>query len=116
MATSRPGFARRDTGHIDLDDLASSSRPPATNHEFRDQHAKDGATVEVTDHDDDTKKTDHGNYAPPDYADESDGATHITKPVETAKDITTQVIHVEDDPAPVSYTHLRAHETDSYLV
>lgn len=34
----------------------------------------------------------------PHYDAENDGFGHISQPVETAKDLVTQVLHVDDDP------------------
>jgi len=67
-------------------------------------NVKDDTVVEVTGGNVDLQKPDNGDFAPPEYVGENDGFNHITKPVETAKDLTTQVLHVQDDPTLNPYT------------
>ncbi|KAK6434602.1 hypothetical protein LTR95_009219 [Oleoguttula sp. CCFEE 5521] len=100
MATSRPGFARKDTEGIPFSDMPSSSK--SQGYEFQDRGAKDGTNVGITEEGSDDKKYDHIGNELPNYADDEEG--HFTKPVETAQDLTTQVLHVDDDPSLSPYT------------
>ncbi|OQO11666.1 hypothetical protein B0A48_03393 [Cryoendolithus antarcticus] len=100
MATSRPGFARKDTEGIPFSDMPSSSK--SQGYEFQDRGAKDGTNVGITEEGSDDKKYDDIGNELPNYADDEEG--HFTKPVETAQDLTTQVLHVDDDPSLSPYT------------
>lgn len=46
----------------------------------------------------------HDEDHPPQYEDAGDGFAKVTAPVETAKDLVTQVLHVDDDPTLSPYT------------
>jgi len=89
MASKRPGFERADT------DKASGNPLSSTNYELQGADSKGGpfATVRGFNHDD----------AVPQYEEAEneevvrDGA-QLTDKVETAADIITKVIHVDDDP------------------
>jgi len=105
MAAPRPGFARRDTDGVSLKDLNASAKATHASSSDKGNDDKEGAVVEVSGRDDaDLQKPDHGDYAPPDYVGDNDGFNHVTRPVETAKDLTTQVLHVQDDPTLSPYT------------
>lgn len=97
---SRPGFLRKDTerhGSVDVtqtdvDPVASGSKT----YELGNVDSKHGGFVDI---DEGTTET------PPDYEnDAGDGFAKVTGPVETAKDLVTQVIHVDDDPSLSPYT------------
>ena len=97
MATSRPGFTRADTdlkdGSIELQSRGGSSGKAAHTHEIQETDIKDGTMYDT--------KPDHSSEeeALPNYEDAGDGFAKVTGPVETAKDLVTQVVHV-DDPNP----------------
>lgn len=103
MASQRPGFARRDTDNVSMQ---RSEVVPKLSMSKDDEKSdeKQVPIVEVTDDNADLQKPDHGDFAPPEYLGENDGFNYITKPVETAKDLTTQVLHVQDDPTLSPYT------------
>ncbi|KAF2768319.1 OPT superfamily oligopeptide transporter [Teratosphaeria nubilosa] len=99
----RPGFQRTNTerhedGTFELTPYKQND-PGVGNskgsYEFRDPDVKEGATISIT-HDSDA--------SPPEYEDAGDGFHKVTEPVETAKDIVTQVLHVDDDPTLSPYT------------
>jgi hypothetical protein len=106
MAGPRPGFTRHDTDNIDMSHIPpSSSKQHVDTPEFHDRKAKDGATVEVTTQlGPDAKHSDHGGDLSPESSSEDFGHGQITKTIETAKDITTNVLHVDDDPTLDPYT------------
>lgn len=89
MASHRPGFARTNTerhensADIELNDGGVGSSKSRGNYEFNDPGAdvKAGATVDVSPRDD----------SPPGYEDGGDGFAKVTEPVESAKDLVTQV-------------------------
>lgn len=81
MASQRPGFARTNTGHAH--EFPTSSKT----YELGELDSKDGGFTEVRPVESDDV---------PDYESLRDGA-QITDKVETAADIITKVIHVEDD-------------------
>ena len=99
---SRPTFQRTNTeraennADIELQGSPSSPAGPSKkgDYEYRNPDSKDGAAVEVSSFDD----------HPPEYEDAGDGFAKVTEPVETAKDLVTQVIHVDDDPSLSPYT------------
>lgn len=96
MAEPRPGFARQDTD-INLGNVGSSSKssPRHGNAEFIDPDSKDRGFVGV-------QETGR-DQSPPDYLDEEVDAQK-TGEVHTAKDLTTQVLHVDDDPSLNPFT------------
>ena len=102
MASKRPGYARSNTERAEEDrgielggpSNGESSKNPS-GYEFRDPDTKAGAVFEVQESPDDS---------PPGYEDAGDGFAKVTEPVETAKDLVTQVLHVEDDPTLSPYT------------
>lgn len=104
MATQRPGYERTNTDRherdIELqhgtrkDDGAPGNSKGTSGFEFGDTDVKEGATYEVNPVRDES---------PPDY-DAGDGFHKVTEPVESAKDLVTQVLHVEDDPSLNPYT------------
>lgn len=95
----RPAYDRHDTdAHGNIE---SSIAPAVTS-------GTDAKTFEVSDIADEKQvKIDSHDAAssdsPPDYAGDDDGFGHVTQ-AETAKDLVTQVIHVEDDPSLSPYT------------
>lgn len=103
MASQRPGFARTNTErHENGADIELQNRDPGVGkstgtYEINDPDVKDGTYVDVKDaHDFDD--------SPPHYEDGGDGFAKVTEPVETAKDLITQVLHVDDDPTLNPYT------------
>ena len=102
MAT-RPGFTRKSTdrhGDVTLnptDPLESNSRT----YELRSLDNKDRVSTNVRE---DAGPSGSGGDSPPEYEDAGDGFAKVTAPVETAKDLVTQVIHVDDDPSLNPYT------------
>ena len=85
----RPGFERKDTDGISLEPVkASSSTRMDDDSERRNEEPKEGQFVDVNPID----------PAIPAYDVENDGFGRISQPVETAKDLVTQVLHVDDDP------------------
>ncbi|KAK5112776.1 hypothetical protein LTR62_003874 [Meristemomyces frigidus] len=103
MATHRPGFQRTNTEHHDSPssgpsdiELGDMKKNDYGSHEFHDRDAKVGTTVDISQHSDEEP--------PPQYEDAGDGFRKVTEPVESAKDIVTQVLHVDDDPTLNPYT------------
>ena len=100
----RPGFKRQTTdkqGEVESDiALAeSSSGPSATDKQAHDSKAHDGKptnTFEI--------REAVGDDVLPDYDDEEDGVQKVEAPVETAKDLLTKVLHVDDDPSISPWT------------
>lgn len=105
MASQRPGFSRADTdrhfgeeGDVEL--TGGHSRDPGVGdskgtYEIHDLTAKDGTKVDISAGD---------VTSPPEYEDAGDGFAKVTEPVETAKDLVTQVLHIDDDPNLNPYT------------
>lgn len=98
-ARQRPGFGRQDTDGFVLDNISSpsSSKSSTNKKNLGESPAKEVADVDV-------KPLDSLEDELPQYDAENDGVAHITEPVETAKDLITQVIHVEDDPSLSPWT------------
>ena len=97
MATKRPGFARSSTERAEQDIELQNGAQDGMPGDSKDTYdLKEGATIEVNPNRDEE--------SPPDYEDAGDGFAKVTEPVETAKDLVTQVLHVDDDPALNPYT------------
>ena len=88
----RPSFARSNTDGVPLatldKDTGKSVLPPEKYTE-----TKDGGVVDIK-----------GDDLTPDEPIDEDGFHVLTAPVETAKDLITQVLHVEDDPSLNPFT------------
>ncbi|KAK3677023.1 hypothetical protein LTR78_003228 [Recurvomyces mirabilis] len=98
MASQRPGFLRTNTEQHGGPSIELGEIDPKKSHgspEFHDADEKVGTTMDVEPAYDD---------APPEYEDAGDGFHKVTAPVETAKDLVTQVLHVDDDPTLNPYT------------
>ena len=103
MSSKRPGFIRTNTeraesnADIELQDQTDPGVGKSTgSYEINDPDIKNGTYIDVQptqDHD-----------SPPDYEDGGDGFAKVTEPVETAKDLVTQVLHIDDDPSLSPYT------------
>lgn len=98
-ARSRPGYVRKDTDGIALEEVSPSSSnatPELQDNskvvEAKTDEVRDNTVTELSDED------------LPAYDAANDGAAHIKEPVETAKDLVTQVIHVDDNPDLNPYT------------
>ena len=86
-ARMRPGFERTDTDNMPMP--SSSQKKEEEAYEMRNfNDSKTEGVIEV----------DPVDAAIPHYDAENDGFGHISQPVETAKDLVTQVLHVDDDP------------------
>ena len=102
---SRPTFQRTSTeGHgngqdVELQDSPSSHSSSQKGGDFEkgDPDKKDGTTFGI-------------HSAPaledelPDYGEAGDGFAKVSEPVTSARDLVTQVIHVDDDPTLSPYT------------
>lgn len=104
MASQRPGFARTNTERAESssDIELQQNRDPGVgksngNYEFNDPDVKNGTFTDI-------KPADGRDESPPDYEDGGDGFAKVTEPVESAKDLITQVLHVDDDPTLSPYT------------
>ena len=103
MTTPRPGFARMSTEQRDPNDIEIQQRRSNTDskapveHDVNDRDIKDGTFVDI-------KGSNHSDDTPPDYEDAGDGFAKVNGPVSSAKSLTTQVLHVEDDPTLSPYT------------
>lgn len=92
MASQRPGFIRTNT---DAPGDSSIKPPPqygssSNTYELRDVDPKTGVYTDVKSSDPDSKARD---------SDEGEGEAHVaTAPIETAGELVTQVLHVDDDP------------------
>lgn len=92
MAT-RPGYSRKDTDHHG-DVVASGSKT----YELGAVDPKDGSYVDI-------QEGEREVITPPEYEEDAgDGFAKVHGPVETAKDLITTVIHVDDDPNISPYT------------
>ena len=105
MTSKRPGFSRANTDRavsstedIELQHSADAGvgNSKGTS-EFRDPDAKDGAAITV-------ESAGNREESPPGYEDDGDEHGKVTEPVETAKDLVTQVLHVDDDPTLNPFT------------
>ena len=87
---------QRDPNDIELQERKFNidSKSPGE-HDVNDRDVKDGTFVDIA-------KSNHSD-TPPDY-DAGDGFAKVTGPVSSAKSLTTQVLHVEDDPTLSPYT------------
>ena len=98
-ARNRPGYVRKDTDGIALNEVSSASTTAAP------EKQQDAKVVETkADEVRDNNVTELSDEDLPAYDAANDGAAHIKEPVETAKDLVTQVIHVDDDPTLSPYT------------
>jgi len=104
MASQRPGFTRTNTErHENPTDVELQDRrdPGVGNskgtYEFNDPDVKEGAYVDV-------QPANDRDDSPPEYEDAGDGFAKVTQPIETAKDLVTQVLHIDDDPTQNPYT------------
>jgi hypothetical protein len=93
---ARPGFSRHDTdNHASIEPSSIGVTSSDKNsYELKDLSGKEGGIFEV-------KEDSSENL--PDYDRESDDFANV-KQAETAKDLVTQVIHVDDDPTQSPYT------------
>ena len=102
MAEHRPAFARMSTEQRDPNDIELQERKSDIDnksrgeHELNDRDVKDGTFTDI--------KTNDSDDTPPGYEDAGDGCAKVTGPVSSAKSLTTQVLHVEDDPTLSPYT------------
>ena len=101
MATKRPGFHRALTEKeqdVELQEGIGDGAPGDSKgtYQVRDPDVKEGVTIE-------TNPQREDDY-PPEYEDAGDGFHKVTAPVSTAKDLVTQVLHVDDDPTLSPYT------------
>ena len=104
MSSKRPGFIRTNTeraesnADIELQDRNDPGVGKSTGaYEINDPDVKDGTYIDV-------HPTHENDESPPNYEDAGDGFAKVTEPVETAKDLVTQVLHIDDDPSLSPYT------------
>jgi hypothetical protein len=93
---SRPGFNRHDTdNHASIEPSShGTAASDKKSYELNDLSGKDAGIYDV--------KEDVSDHLP-DYDQRSDEFANV-KQAETAKDLVTQVIHVDDDPTQSPYT------------
>jgi hypothetical protein len=95
MATHRPIFPRSEAERIPMQDMQDEERSVGSTvkswekQTIERQGTADSATT--------LPAYTHTATLPPVYLDE-DGSEHFNAPAETAKDLTTEVIHAVDDP------------------
>lgn len=91
MATQRPGFARADTDNFsNIDNNRSQPSSSSKEYELKSVDPKDGSYIDVQE----------GETEPPPAFGEDSGEDFAKAniPVESANDLVTQIIHLEDDP------------------
>nr|POF07074.1 oligopeptide transporter 4 [Quercus suber] len=100
MASYRPGYTRTSTDRhgqqdIELEETAKPGDSEGT-YDSPVPDVKEGAYIDV--------QPSREDDSPPSYEIDADGFHRVTEPVSSAKDLVTQVLHVEDDPTLSPYT------------